>query len=189
MRWTQPHPHTKFDARLWRSDSRLLYFKLRQHARDPGRCEEEVDGHVLFRTNWQLAVSSQTLFRAEHTLKLKEKYIESTFSIFSFTIRARCKQHQTNTQDAKFYNGRGMHFKHHIIHLLHLSGFNLMYLCDTGWFLYGKTCLKTVLVLTTNKQPQLLCGAGRVVPEDQFLLTREQKRQLHACWCVNSPCT
>lgn len=100
--------------------------------------------------------------------------MESTFSIFSFTISAICKQPQTNSQDAKFYNGQGMHFKCHIIHWLHLSGFNSMYLCGAVWFQYANTCLKTVLILTTYEQPQLLSGAGRVVPEDQFLLAGEQ---------------
>lgn len=38
------------------------------------------------------------------------------------------------------------------------------------------TYLKTVLVLTTDEQPQLLRGGGGVVPKDQFLLAEEQWR-------------
>lgn len=40
--------------------------------------------------------------------------------------------------------------------------------------IYINIYLETVLVLTTNEQPQLLCGIGRVVPENQLLLAEKQ---------------
>lgn len=45
--------------------------------------------------------------------------------------------------------------------------------------IFFQTCityLKTVLVLTTDEQPELLRGGGGVVPQDQFLLAEEQWR-------------
>lgn len=61
-----------------------------------------MDGDVLFRTDGQLSVPSQALFGAEHTLKLREKYMESMFSV---TISAICTHHMhtqthTRTHDA-----------------------------------------------------------------------------------------
>lgn len=82
-----------------------------------------MDGHVLFRTDRQLSVSSQTLFGTEHTLKLKEKNTESIVIIFSVSMSATCKCH-THICDTKLDNALEMHmnavighFKYQIIHI------------------------------------------------------------------------
>jgi len=77
------HPHSEFDPGLRGPASRLLYLQLGQHARHPGGSEEQVDRHVLFGPDGQLAVSGQTLLQTEHALELREK---KTFIYFYIDI-------------------------------------------------------------------------------------------------------
>lgn len=65
--------HDEFDSRLRRSEHRRFDFQLGQHAGHPGGGKQQVDGHVLFGTDGQFSVSSQTLLRAKQTLELRNK--------------------------------------------------------------------------------------------------------------------
>lgn len=102
----------------------------------------------------------------------------------------------THICDTKFDNALEMHmnaiigyFKYQIKHIyliyLGLTKSICVMQCERKlltlmsaliFFQIRNTYLKTVLVLTTDEQPELLRGGGGVVPKDQFLLAEAQWR-------------